>query len=275
MTSEEPFHGVDAETLKAMKRSLAVLRAAKADVSIYKIDSRVLLGSLGAALDEAELTKHRVTHIVCVARGIKNAFVDKYKYKTVEILDSASESLLDHLPETLAWMNDALSSDPQAKILVHCFAGRSRSVSIILAYLMVWHRITLRVALHHVRSIRSAANPNTSFMRHLKAFEQELFARYGEPENSPGTRDNVSGPGFENVEEALSALLPGAKARVRFLEHTPTNIRNVNPAEYVACIEERQVSFFSKANLLIVILAVLVSVAVSGAARVIQQSIRQ
>ena len=273
MTSEEPFHGVDADTLRAMKRSLAVLRAAKADVSIYKIDSRVLLGSLGAALDEVELNKHKVTHIVCVARGIRNVFVNKYKYNTVEILDSASESLLDHLPETLAWMHAALSSDPQAKILVHCFAGRSRSVSIILAYLMVWHRITLRVALHHVRSIRPAANPNSSFMRHLKAFEQELFARYGEPENSPGTRDNVSGPGFENVEEALNELIPGAKARVRLLEHTPTSIRSVNPAEYVACIEDPQVSIYS--NLVIVIISALVSVAVSGAVKVIQQSIPQ
>jgi len=243
--TEAPFRDVDADTLRAMTRSLALLRAAKSDVSIYKIDSRVFLGSLGAALDEAELSRYKVTHIVCVARGIRNVFAGKYQYKTVEILDSASESLLDHLPDTLTWMHEALTRDPNAKILVHCFAGRSRSVSIILAYLMVWHRITLKVALHHVRSIRPSANPNTSFMRHLKAFEQELFARHGEPENQPGTCENAGGPGFCDVNAVLTALIPGAKARVRILEHTQGLPVSVNNAEYIACVNTpRAVSVF-------------------------------
>jgi len=256
----------------SMTRSLALLRAAKADVSIYKIDSRVFLGSLGAALDEAELNKYQVTHIVCVARGIKNVFAGKYQYRTVELLDSASESLLDHLPATLAWMHEALSSDPEAKILVHCFAGRSRSVAIILAYLMVWHRITLKVALHHVRSIRPSANPNTSFMRHLKAFELELFARHGEPE-SPGSCESAGGPGFNDVELTLLQLIPGAKARVRLLEHSSAP---ANPAEYIAFVEPpRSRRFLSLKTLLVVLLSVIVSVAVSSAFKLVQQSIPQ
>ena len=254
-TSNEPqniFHGVDPGTLRAMTRSLAAIRAVKADSSIYKIDDRIFLGSLGAALDRAELCRHNISHIVCVARGIRSIYPEQYSYKQIHILDSASESLLDHLPDCLDWMHKALTSDPKAKILVHCFAGRSRSVSIILAYLMVWHRITLRVALHHIRSIRPAANPNTHFMRHLKAFELELFARYGGPPETPARdRDPIvgfdskstssesnsieaghltlptskvgslsNGPGLVDVLGELTSMVPSAKARLRLLEHT-------------------------------------------------------
>lgn len=72
-------------------------------------------------------------------------------------------------------MECVLRENPENKILVHCFAGRSRSVAIILAYLMYKLRIPLSVALLHVRQFRANANPNNGFINQLKAFEYELF----------------------------------------------------------------------------------------------------
>ena len=198
--SSSIFHGVDPATLKAMTRSLAQLRTVRSDSCIYKIDDRVYLGSLSAALDRSELEKHGITHIVCVARGIRSAYSDHFAYKQVHILDSASESLLDHLPDCLGWMAEALEQ-PENKILVHCFAGRSRSVAVVVAYLMLWHGVTLRAALLHVRGIRPVANPNPHFVSHLRGLEEELAVR--------------SGTGnFFRTRKDLEAIVPGAKARV-------------------------------------------------------------
>ena len=92
------------------------------------------------------------------------------------MLDSQSELLLDHFADTIYWMECALRENPNHKILVHCFAGRSRSVAVVLAYLMYKLHIPLSVALLHVRQFRASANPNSGFINQLKAFEHGLLS---------------------------------------------------------------------------------------------------
>ena len=83
--------------------------------------------------------------------------------------------MLDHFADSIYWIECVLRESSDNKILVHCFAGRSRSVAIILAYLMYKLRVPLSVALLHVRQFRANANPNNGFINQLKAFEYELF----------------------------------------------------------------------------------------------------
>jgi len=64
--------------------------------------------------------------------------------------------------------------DTGGRVLVHCRAGVSRSVTICLAYLMFTARIRLEAAFEHVRSKRSMISPSLNFMRQLEAFEKEL-----------------------------------------------------------------------------------------------------
>ena len=88
--------------MRAMTRSLAVLRSVKADSAIYRIDDRVYLGSLGVALNEDLLLNSCISHIICVARGIKPYYANRFTYLTIDLLDSVNESLIDRLPEVHA-----------------------------------------------------------------------------------------------------------------------------------------------------------------------------
>lgn len=63
------------------------------------------------------------------------------------------------------------------KTLVHCVAGVSRSASLCIAYLMKYHRLTLRDAFYHVRSCRQIINPNIGFWRQLIGYEKHLYGR--------------------------------------------------------------------------------------------------
>lgn len=62
----------------------------------------------------------------------------------------------------------------QEKILIHCHAGISRSVTIVVAYLMICRGQTLQTALGAVRKVRPIANPNPGFMRTLTEIDQSL-----------------------------------------------------------------------------------------------------
>lgn len=59
--------------------------------------------------------------------------------------------------------------------LVHCMAGISRSASVVIAYLMARHSMTLDSALEHVGRVRPIVSPNLGFLRQLQEIEALQF----------------------------------------------------------------------------------------------------
>jgi protein-tyrosine phosphatase len=53
------------------------------------------------------------------------------------------------------------------KTLVHCYVGRSRSASVILAYLMKYKQMSLREAFYYLRSRRPIIGPNFGFIKQV------------------------------------------------------------------------------------------------------------
>ena len=58
--------------------------------------------------------------------------------------------------------------------MVHCYAGVSRSATIIIAYLMQEKRLTFVEALKYVRRRRPIVCPNFGFQKQLLDFEKNL-----------------------------------------------------------------------------------------------------
>ncbi|KAK1762074.1 protein-tyrosine phosphatase-like protein [Phialemonium atrogriseum] len=68
------------------------------------------------------------------------------------------------------------------KVLVHCWAARSRSAAVAAAYLMRWMRWTAAQALGHVAAARPDVRPNPGFVRQLevwKACGYDIWEAYG------------------------------------------------------------------------------------------------
>eukprot|EP00029_Vermamoeba_vermiformis_P004475 TRINITY_DN15018_c0_g1_i1.p1 TRINITY_DN15018_c0_g1~~TRINITY_DN15018_c0_g1_i1.p1 ORF type:complete len:347 (+),score=92.67 TRINITY_DN15018_c0_g1_i1:179-1219(+) len=63
------------------------------------------------------------------------------------------------------------------KILVHCRLGVNRSTTIVLAYLMLRERWTLKQAWTHVKTQRTPALPQQGYWLQLIALEKDLFGR--------------------------------------------------------------------------------------------------
>ena len=69
-------------------------------------------------------------------------------------------------------MKDAFASG--GRVLVHCYAGISRSATIVISYLMREHSMSLSAATEHTRSRRWFINPNIGFRKQLHKFAAEL-----------------------------------------------------------------------------------------------------
>ena len=58
--------------------------------------------------------------------------------------------------------------------MVHCFAGRSRSSTVVAAYVMVTEGLSLAETMKLIKDARPCAAPNAGFERQLRSFERRL-----------------------------------------------------------------------------------------------------
>ena len=82
--------------------------------------------------------------------------------------DSPEEELTPHLPGLTRTIRQ--EAEQGGRVLVHCLAGVSRSVSLVLAYLVTFY-CDLATAWRHVTTIRPWARPNNNFMQQLAQWE--------------------------------------------------------------------------------------------------------
>lgn len=82
------------------------------------------------------LEQHQITHIVSLYGDAINeqTFVCKENVLAIEMADSVSQDLKEIEALSLPFIRSALESG--GKVLVHCFAGKSRSVSIVALHFM-------------------------------------------------------------------------------------------------------------------------------------------
>lgn len=91
-------------------------------------------------------------------------------HRSVRVEDVPSADLATHFEAVTEYIEGArLAGRP---VLVHCVAGVSRSVSVILAYLVRYQKMTLDDAFKHVKAQRPCALPNIGFWDQL--FEWEV-----------------------------------------------------------------------------------------------------
>jgi dual specificity phosphatase 12 len=107
---------------------------------LNKISEGLFLGDHVAASNKFILQRAGVTHILQVASGMYPKFPGKYIYKTVNIDDIPSANLKQHFAACHRFIEAALAAG--GVVLVHCWAGVSRSATIVISFLMQKHGIT-------------------------------------------------------------------------------------------------------------------------------------
>ena len=109
--------------------------------------------------------------------------------RCIPLTDTTSQDIIEKLPEAIAfigvWLIVTYLSDLSAeearigggKVLVHCFAGVSRSAAITIAYFLQAFGMTVEQAYNAIREKRPSISPNLNFMGQLQKFEESLRAR--------------------------------------------------------------------------------------------------
>lgn len=126
-------------------------------------------------------SEYGITHVLSVLPGPLPTYItDNYTHSQIDITDEETSNLLESLPAAIEFIDLALfpggvgadDKKHRGAILVHCAQGKSRSVAVIVAYLMAKYHLTYAQALHAVTRKVADAQPNDGFVEQLKLFEQ-------------------------------------------------------------------------------------------------------
>ena len=110
----------------------------------------VYIGSIGAAYNEKALESAGITHILTVANKIKPRFESKFIYLLIPCKDTPDESIIGFFSQSNEFITKSLEACPTNKVLIHCFAGKSRATSFTLAYLIAEKRYSLKDGLEKI-----------------------------------------------------------------------------------------------------------------------------
>jgi protein tyrosine phosphatase len=136
-----------------------------------EITDQIWIGNYGDACNETFLSERKITHIINCANELESSFL-RPGYKIQVIDDKADEKTKKYFLEAASvldrWVRDG------NKIIVHCFAGISRSTSVVITYFMVYKGWSYDVAYRHLKQRRFQTNPHPDFIPILKSIHSQL-----------------------------------------------------------------------------------------------------
>lgn len=160
-----------ADQASRQQRALAKFISARTFVESDKEPCQILqglyIGSMGAARNRASLKRLGVHGIVNASPVVPCFHRSCFQYKTVTIYDDAEEDISQHFHTTNQFITEARKA---GGALVHCYAGRSRSATLVLAYLVACEGMSLQDAYAVLLAARPCASPNVGFRRQLNDF---------------------------------------------------------------------------------------------------------
>lgn len=164
--SDTVFYGHDVDTVEA---AADFRHHPEICIPIHHVDEKV---SIGSAFSLADLeSMKQFTRVIRLhdPEGKDDKVYKRYDhitYKEICIKDAIDSNIAQHFVDC----NQFIEASP-GKVLVHCFAGVSRSATVVLAYMM-YKGASLAEALALLRSKRSVVSPNPSFMKQLIEYEK-------------------------------------------------------------------------------------------------------
>ena len=136
----------------------------------------IAIGNMDAVANSEFLLKHGIRGVVTVRENLTRT-KSFYKSNGINILhinvaDAPTTKLYLHFSEVFNFIDKILKTG--GAVIVNCYAGISRSTSIVTSYLMRKKNWTALHAMSVVRQARPCFNPNKGFIQQIHNYEIAL-----------------------------------------------------------------------------------------------------
>jgi protein-tyrosine phosphatase len=136
-----------------------------------EIISGLYLGKYTSVLNTNWIKETGITHNIDLSQMIPTYVCSGLDRKIIDITDEKSSNISFYFEECNKYIDDALATN--GKILVNCYAGISRSATIVAAYLIKKEKISFDVALDIIVNKRECVYPNEGFRKQLEEYGKQ------------------------------------------------------------------------------------------------------
>jgi len=200
------------------------------------IPGKLHLTSLVEAENSRFLKDNKITAVLTINNEPARIPAEIEKSRDIKTLyinlgDNCTSQIKNYFEEINSFINE------NDCVLVHCYAGVSRSATAVLAYIMKHENLSLTKALMFVKNKRHVICPNFSFMGQLKSYEMELHQigvnnlEKGLPKlvfekvGGGGSQESHDS-GVETSESSNESPLGSPKNKVQKIEYDCMNLKN-------------------------------------------------
>ncbi|KAM2033059.1 hypothetical protein ACFX1T_015004 [Malus domestica] len=174
---------VDAYELKVrlehILERIALISGAANTERPSRVTSCMFIGGALAARSVFTLQRLEITHVLCLCSNeigqADSQFPDLFEYKNFAICDNDDTNISTIFDEAIGFIDRV--EQKRGKVLVHCFEGKSRSATLVLAYLMLRKNCTLLEAWTSLKQVHRRAQPNDGFAKILVDLDKKLHGR--------------------------------------------------------------------------------------------------
>jgi protein-tyrosine phosphatase len=140
------------------------------------IKDQLYIGDDQTAQDIKQLQAWGITHIINCTSEVKNYYPYSFQYLKLGLNDNFMDNLKQAIQHSFQFVNSILNSQPNSRFFVHCYAGKSRSCSIVISLLMKFLNKNYEEAASALRKIWPRMQPNLYYTNVLKNLNvQELI----------------------------------------------------------------------------------------------------
>ncbi|KAJ3594640.1 hypothetical protein NHX12_003947 [Muraenolepis orangiensis] len=133
------------------------------------VEAGLYIGAAADLKDASRLAEAAVTHVLTVdSQPPDPAPSQEVKHKWINVLDQPTSDLLSHMDDSFLFLQEAVEGGGAA--LVHCQAGRSRSATMVTAYLMRRYQLSFSEAYGRLQCCKPDVQVNSGFLAQLQLY---------------------------------------------------------------------------------------------------------
>ena len=151
------------------------------EFSADNVIDNIYIGNIYDAHNTDKLNDLNIKNVISAVTGFDNIYDDSFNHLSLNLIDNEDQNIIHYFEITNHYIDNIISKNISSssqynknKILIHCICGVSRSVTILLAYIIKKYNYTPQYALKLVKKKRNIANPNPNFMKQLWTYYEEI-----------------------------------------------------------------------------------------------------
>lgn len=137
------------------------------------IINNIYLGNIYDAYDINTLKNLEINNVLSAVIGFNDIYDSSINHLSLNLIDNETQNIIHYFDISNHFIDNIIQK--KQKILIHCIAGRSRSATLLIAYLIYKYKYSVNDAIKLLKEKRNIVEPNQNFINQLHTYYNNIY----------------------------------------------------------------------------------------------------